>query len=85
MLEHDSRLININEKYWVYVIENMQEQGYIKNAVLTFAWGNVLAEANLSKVQITPAGIEYLCENSTIKRAYRFLKETKGIVPFELF
>ena len=84
LLQHDSKMMDINRNYWVYIIENLQEQGYIRGAELSFAMGHVLVNADLSACQITPAGIEYLCDNSTLKKAYRFLKEIKGIVPFDL-
>lgn len=84
MLSPESPLLRINQNYWVYIIENMKEQGFIKNVDLTFAMGHVLVRYDLSRCQITPKGIEYLCENSTIKKAYKFLKEAKSIVPFDL-
>lgn len=84
MLEYKSQYLNINRKYWQYIIENMQEEGYIKGVVLNYAWGNNLLSYDLSGCQITPAGIAYLCDNSTIKKAYRFLKASKEILPFDL-
>ncbi len=84
LLQHDSKMLNINRNYWAYIMENIQEQGYIKNVKLTFAMGHNLFDADLSSCQITPKGIEYLCENSTLKKAYRFLKEVKGIAPFDI-
>ena len=84
LLAPTSRLLNINERYWGYIIENLQNDGFIRGASLKFAMGHVLYECNLENCQITPKGIEYLCENSTIKKAYKFLKEVKSIVPFEL-
>ena len=29
MLRHDSKLINVNERYWTYIMVNVIEQGYI--------------------------------------------------------
>lgn len=38
--------------------------------------------ANLDKCYITPLGIEYLCDNSFMEKAKRFLKDIKEITPF---
>ena len=84
MIEPDSPILKVNAKYWLYIVENMQEQGFIRGIVLTRAFGYGVVSWNLSRAEITPKGIEYLCENSTIKKAYRFLKDTKSILPFDL-
>lgn len=36
----------------------------------------------LSGCEITPKGIDYLCENSLIRKARQFLKDVKEITPF---
>lgn len=84
LLKPESKYLKINEKYWSYIIENMLSDGYIRGVSLTFAMGHQLVDYDLSKCQITPKGIEYLCDNSTLKKAYRFLKEAKSIVPFDI-
>ena len=84
MLMHDSPLLNINEPYWKYIIENMIRQGFIEGVGTTNAWGGEVFFTDFSQCRITPAGIDYLCENSTIKKAYRFLKDAKSLVPFDL-
>lgn len=73
----------INKKYWSYIIYQMSRLGLIEGVVfadidgakhqLPISWDNCM---------ITPAGIEYLTDNSFISKAKEFLKETKAIVPF---
>lgn len=82
MLEHDSKYLDINERYWTYVIENLILQGLITGPKITKAWGEEKIVSCLEDAQITPAGIEYLCENSFLSKAKQFLKDTKAIVPF---
>lgn len=82
MLVHDSKYLGINERYWKYVIENLVLQGFITGPVIKTAWGNEKIISNLEETQITPAGIEYLCENSFLSKAKEFLKDVKAIVPF---
>lgn len=83
-LMHDSPILNINEPYWSYVMENMIRQEFIEGISITKAFGGTVMFQGFENCRITPKGIEYLCENSTIKKAYRFLKDAKSIVPFEL-
>ena len=82
MLEHDSKYLGINERYWIYVIDNLVKQGLITGPVIVTAWGREKTVKNLDEAQITPAGIEYLCENSFLSKAKQFLKDAKAIVPF---
>ena len=82
MLQHDSNYLNINERYWNYVMQNLQESGYIKGISIIKTFGGDVVIGNLDNCQITPDGIEYLCDNSTLSRAKDFLKDVKAIVPF---
>lgn len=84
MLEPGSRYLPINEKYWSYIMENLQNQGYIDGITVHHPWGRETVIEDLETCQITPSGIEYLCENSTIKKAYKFVKEAISIAPIDL-
>ena len=84
MLQHDSPILKINEPYWSYIIENMIRQEFIEGITVTRVFGGDVIFSGFEDCRITPKGIEYLCENSTIKKAYRFLKDAKSIVPFDL-
>lgn len=63
-------------------IDNMTEQGYIKGLHNVTAGNGYYIQGQLSGCQITPMGIDYLCENSLIERAKQFLKDMKDITPF---
>lgn len=82
MLEPDSKYLQINERYWNYIIGNLLNDGYITGITATRAWGNDVIYEDLDKCRITPKGIEYLCNNAFIEKAKRFLKDVKAIVPF---
>ena len=81
-IKPDGHLFQINEKYWEYIIETLLDKGYIRNVSIKKAWGNTTIIVNLEDIQITPEGIEYLCENTTLKKAMNYLKEIKDITPF---
>lgn len=84
LLEPGSRMFNVNQNYWGYIMENMQKQGYIEHITLTFAMGHELMDWDVSKCRITPQGIEYLQANRAIKRAYEFLRSIKEIIPIDI-
>ena len=81
-LRHNSQYLGINERYWEYVIENLLNEGLIRGITITKTWGNERTVTCLNDAEITPAGIEYLCDNSFISKAKEFLKDIKAIVPF---
>lgn len=81
-LTHDGPLFKINYKYWAYVMRNMLEQGYIRGIIVTEPWGNDAIIDGLEHCEITPCGIEYLCDNSFMEKVKQFMKEIKEITPF---
>lgn len=82
LLMPDGKYINVNEKYWLYIMENLYNSGLIRGITITKAFGGNRIINNLEECEITPAGIEYLCDNSFLSKAREFLKDAKAIVPF---
>lgn len=82
MLMYDGGLFQINHSYWVYIIENMLEQGYIKGIHNATTGNGYYIREQLSGCEITPKGIDYLCDNNLLQKAKRFLKDMKDITPF---
>lgn len=77
------KLFSINDNYWKYIITNMYEQGYITGLTMTKVFGgDYPIISDLERSQITPKGIEYLCENSLLEKAKKLLKDIKEITPF---
>lgn len=81
IIAYDSDYININEKYWEYIIRHLYEDGYIEGVALIRMAGRPYAGVKLNHIMITPKGIEFLENNSTMSKARTFLKEIKEIVP----
>ena len=81
-LKHDGILFNINYKYWEYIMENMMTQGWIRGISITKPWGSDKIVEGLEQCEITPAGIEYLCDNSFMEKVKQFMKDIKEITPF---
>lgn len=73
----------INRSYWAYIIYNLQNAGFITGVI--FADIDNLRTPypiRLDDCMITPRGIEYLTDNSFLKKAMDFLKDAKAIIPF---
>ena len=67
---------DINEEYLLRVYKMMEDEGLIKNAVLSQAWGNDLIPLFEEKdIVITAQGIRYLEDNDKMKEVGQFLKE----------
>ena len=73
MITHDSQLLQINRKYWDYIMRNLIEDGYI-TCETEKVWGKELIY-DLKTAEITPEGIAYVCNNSLIEKAKEFLKD----------
>lgn len=80
-INNNNNYISINEKYWKYIIVNMMKQGLIEGILITHADNDVIISC-LEDAQITPRGIEFLCDNSFMEKAKQFLKDIKEITPF---
>ena len=82
MLMPDSKYLGVNEKYWTYIMRNLINDGLINGPCITKPWNGDVIIDDLEDIEITPRGIEYLCDNSFINKAKEFLKDVKAIVPF---
>ena len=72
----------ISEEQLHETIVMMISQGFV-TGIYTKAWGGDIAWLNYNSLKITPAGIDYLQENSKIRKICETLKEAKSI--WELF
>jgi len=71
--------LNISNDYHFYIFDNIQAYGYIKGiyAPKTFDKNKVI---NFISIEITPKGIEYLCENNTLNKYAGIAKEIIHII-----
>lgn len=65
----------IDEEYLRYVVEKLYERGYVERVMITRTWGGNIIRVDTSHMQITPEGIDYLRENSTIRKVAETLRE----------
>lgn len=64
----------IEEDYFEYVLLQLEKQGYIENLYVLKYWGGQTVKVT-DDLQITPAGIEYLQENGTMKKVLSTVKD----------
>ena len=68
--------------YWDYVLRHLVEDGHIEGAILLPIMGTTEQGVKMTKsLNITPKGIEYLDENSAMKKAKDFLELAQGFIP----
>ena len=84
LLQYNNSLIGAkNAKYWNYIIANMYDEHLITGIQFAALNGvNGKVPVDMSECRITPYGIEYLCDNSLMEKAKKFLKDIKEITPF---
>ena len=70
----------VQEDYFLSIFEDLEEKGYIKNLVLTKAWGGDIVGYDLYKLQITGDGIAYLRDNSRMRKLINLIKEARAIM-----
>lgn len=71
--------INIPEKYWLTIMQELICHGYIAGATMVRSLGGV--GVSFSSPYVTIKGVEFLQENTMMKKAARFLQETKSVLP----
>lgn len=74
--------LNINKKYWIFILENLKDDGLVKGYKLVNTKDGLLF-LGLEKTVITPKGIDFLFENSTLQKVKNTFKDLKDIIsPF---
>lgn len=82
-LQPGSRIININEKYWEYIIFNIIDMGLVNGTSCRKTYDGHYTIVGLDEMMITPKGIEYLCDNSFLAKAKEFVQGTADVLsPF---
>lgn len=81
-LLHDGVLFQINYKYWVYIFENLVNEGFIEGISNVTAGGGYNIKNQLEGCRITPKGILYITDDVIFKEVQMFLSEIKDLILF---
>lgn len=73
MLAHDGDLLNIEYRYWAHVLKELSDHGYV-DGVSVRGTGGGEPLVRLYRPTVTMEGVEFLQENSAMRRALEFLK-----------
>lgn len=76
----DAKTLGVSQERWNKYIEMMYDVGYIKGVSIIH---NMLGEATIEceNMQITLKGLEYLQENSIMKKMYNVAKGITDMIP----
>lgn len=73
-------VLHIPVGYWFNIMRSLTEEGYIVRFVFPASIGSAVS-VKVIDLRITQKGIEFLQENSMMKKAAAFLKTIKETVP----
>lgn len=78
MISNDSWLLEINYDYWLYIMKSLLELEYISGIQIQEIDGSGKVRY-LNKCQITPKGIEYICDDKMIEKVRNYVCDKKDI------
>lgn len=78
--DYSAAALGIPEGYWKQIINELVERGYVTG--IGFVRTTAGPVVNISRPRVTLDGVEFLMENEMMRKALRFLQETKSAVPF---
>ena len=74
-------LDEINKRYFIDILHNLQKEGLIQGLKFSKAWGNeYILTSDYSDMVITHQGIQYLSDNSTMKQIKEILINNVGLI-----
>ena len=76
-LRYDGNLFDIPHSYWLYIMTNLLNDGYVSG--IRIAEGKVIG---LEKCMITPQGIEYICDDYALEKVKDYISGRKDIPQF---
>lgn len=73
--------LDVSENRWAYIIKMLADEGYVEDLNVTISLDGYINLGAGPRPRITLKGLEYLEENSTMKKTYRLLKGIKDVTP----
>lgn len=74
--------LGITPNYWEYIMRHLHQEGFIEGIFVVNVIGRATPQIKLTPAtMITPKGIEFLENNSTMAKAKNFLKTLKETIP----
>lgn len=76
-----AEMLGINQRYWRVIVGELVERGYVSGYRVTQTPSGITT-INPVDPTITMSGVEFLMENSMMRKALDFLRTTKDALPF---
>lgn len=73
--------LGISFPKWSRIMALLVENGYVKGITFSYSFNDQYPRIKISRPEITMAGLEYLEDNTFMKRAGRFSKGIKDSIP----
>lgn len=80
-ISHDAPNIGIPYSYWCYILRHLRQDGYVEGVAMVKTLGDEGIKL-LPGFMITPKGIEYLDENSSMAKAKDFVMKLSCLAPW---
>lgn len=75
-----AEVLHISEERWCFIIEMLVKEGYIEGISIKYSLdGQVVISS--SRPKITLKGLEYMNENTMMKKAAGLMKGIKDVIP----
>lgn len=74
-----SEALNINNGYWMYILESMCDEGYIKG--IYFSTSGKFKVAKIYDLKITEKGIDFLQNSKQMENAAYTLNAVEKVIP----
>lgn len=72
--------VGINEAYWQSIMVELSRRQLVKGFDIMSTSGDDYV--TIRNPRITMDGVEFLMENSMMRKAFEFLRDTKSAIPF---
>ena len=72
----------VEEEYFIFVLNEMAQKGFIRGVKFIRAWGgDIINVIGIENISITGDGIEYLCENQSMRKVLEWLRDNAVALP----
>ena len=72
----------VEEEYFYFILEEMQKKGWIQGLTFVRTWGGDLYSIKgFSRIKITGDGIQYLCDNDSMRNTLKWLRDHVPALP----
>lgn len=78
--DYSAAALGIPEEYWKQIVRELVDHGYVTG--IDFVQTTTGPAVNLARPRVTLDGVEFLMENGMMRKALKFLQDTKSAVPF---